>query len=83
MAETKTAISPDKLAGAEAMNNVMQMVDHHAASTNVLADIQKQAQLISDLSWSATITKSGKQYEEVLQNLKLQNETLQQLFKQL
>lgn len=65
------------------MNNVMQMVDHHATSTNTLADIQKQSQLISDLAWSATITKSGTQYEEVMQNLKLQNEKLQQLFKQI
>lgn len=65
------------------MNNVMQMVDHHRQQNNVLADIQKQSQLISDLSWAATITKSGTEYEEVMQNLKQQNETLQQLFKQI
>lgn len=65
------------------MNNVMQMVDHHRQQSDTLAGIQKQAQLVSDMAWSATISKSGSEYEEVIHNLKLQNETLQQLFKQL
>lgn len=65
------------------MNNVIQMVDQHRQQLDVLAGIQKQAQLISDLSWSATITKSGNQYQEVLQNLKQQNDKLQKLFNQL
>ena len=65
------------------MSNVTQMADHHHQSNNLLGEVQKQAQLVSDVAWSATITKTGKQHEEVLENLKQQNEKLQQLMKQL
>ena len=65
------------------MSNVTAMAGRHRQSNNLLAEVQKQAQLVSDMAWSGTITKTGKQHEEVLENLKNQNEQLQQLMKQL
>ena len=65
------------------MSNVTVLTDHHKQSNNLLAEIQKQAQLVSDMAWSGTITKTGKQHDEVLENLKTQNEKLQQLMKQI
>lgn len=65
------------------MSNVAAMADHHKQSNNLLAEIQKQAQLVSDMAWSGTITKTGEQHAEVLENLKNQNEKLQQLMKQI
>jgi len=63
------------------MQNVTQMVEHHRQQNDILADIQKQAQLVSDMAWSVTIQQSGKQQRELLQALKQQNENLQKLFK--
>lgn len=63
------------------MQNVTQMVEHHRQQNDILADIQKQAQLVSDMAWSVTIQQSGKQQQELLQALKQQNENLQKLFK--
>ena len=65
------------------MSNVTVMADHHKQSNNLLAEIQKQAQLVSDMAWSGTITKTGDDHKEILENLKKQNEQLQQLMKQL
>lgn len=65
------------------MQSATKMVDQHRQQNDILADIQKQAQLVSDMAWSATTAKTGSEYKEILTGLKQQQSKLQQLFNQI